>query len=1044
VAPSAAGAFVSLTPARLLDTRSNLGGVGPVAANGVIHLSVLGQGGVPASGVSAVVLNVLAMNPTAPGYVTVWPDGTTRPTATNLHFVPGQIVPNLVVAKLGANGALSIQNQSAGTIQIVADVAGYYLSGTPSAAGAFASLSPARLLDTRSNLGGVGPVAANGVIHLSVLGRGGVPASGVSAVVLNVLAMNPTAPGYVTVWPDGTTRPTATNLHFVPGQIVPNLVVAKLGANGALSIQNQSAGTIQIVADVAGYYLSGTPSAAGAFASLSPARLLDTRSNLGGVGPVAANGVIHLSVLGRGGVPASGVSAVVLNVLAMNPSAPGYVTVWPDGTTRPTATNLHFVPGQIVPNLVVAKVGANGALSIQNQSAGSMQLVADVAGYYLSGPTTPSPVTSPQAASASATSMALSWTNPTTGPFTGVVIRRATGTTPPPDAGSGTAVTTTSGPTTTYTDTGLTAGTTYSYALFATDGTNDAPGATLTVAAQSLSWGAPSTIDPNTGGLSSVSCPTTTFCAAVDSSGNALTFNGATWTKPTRLDTTGYAGNLTAVSCAPSSFCAAVDNSGNVETYNGTSWSTPVNVDINGLTSVSCPSASFCVAVDGVGKALTYNGSWSAPTNIDSGNGLTSVSCPSASFCVAVDGVGKALTYNGSWSAPPTSIDSGNGLTSVSCTSASFCAAVDNAGNAATFTVSGWGASTSIDGGYLGSVSCATSSSCTAVDYNGNVVTFDGATWATPASIDTANTVASVSCPTVSFCVAVEPRGKALTYNGSTWSGPATIDSDNGPLSAVSCSAATFCAAVDHSGNALTFNGSAWSSPARISVDLYSVSCPSSSFCAAVDADGDALTFNGTWTTAHIDGDHLTAVSCASPLFCAAVDASGKWSMFDGTTWSVPSSIDGFQTLTSVSCPSATFCAAVDSAGNAVTFNGSVWGTPAAVDGTNGSLSSVSCASASFCVAGDGAGRVVTLNGSAWGAPASIATGPVSSVSCPTSSSCNAIDTTGHVTTFNGSTWSVPAATITPTSSPAISCPSALFCAVVESTRSAAILGTTP
>jgi hypothetical protein len=238
-------------------------------------------------------------------------------------------------------------------------------------------------MDTRKNLGAVGPVAAQGTVRLQVAGRGGVPASGVAAVVLNVTVTAPTKSGYVTAYPDGTTLPTASNLNFTAGQTIPNLVIVKVGSNGKVALKNSSAGTVQLIADVAGYYLDGTPQTAGAFTSLSPSRLMDTRKNLGAVGPVAAQGTVRLQVAGRGGVPASGVAAVVLNVTVTAPTKSGYVTAYPDGTTLPTASNLNFTAGQTIPNLVIVKVGSNGKVALKNSSAGTVQLIADVAGYYL-------------------------------------------------------------------------------------------------------------------------------------------------------------------------------------------------------------------------------------------------------------------------------------------------------------------------------------------------------------------------------------------------------------------------------------------------------------------------------------------------------------------------------------------------------------------------------------------------------------------------------------------------------------------------------------
>jgi hypothetical protein len=81
--------------------------------------------------------------------------------------------------------------------------------------------------------------------------------SNATAVVLNVTATETTAPSFLTVWPAGEARPTASNLNWVAGQTVPNLVTAKLGQGGRLSIYNL-AGTVDVIADVAGYYVDTT------------------------------------------------------------------------------------------------------------------------------------------------------------------------------------------------------------------------------------------------------------------------------------------------------------------------------------------------------------------------------------------------------------------------------------------------------------------------------------------------------------------------------------------------------------------------------------------------------------------------------------------------------------------------------------------------------------------------------------------------------------------------------------------------------------------
>ena len=87
-------------------------------------------------------------------------------------------------------------------------------------------------------------------------------------------------------------------------------------------------------------------------------------------------------VVGRFGVPGSA-SAVVLNLTSVNARAAGYATAYPDGITRPLASDLNYSPGQAIPNLVVVQVGADGKVALFNGSAtGSVDLVADLVGWF--------------------------------------------------------------------------------------------------------------------------------------------------------------------------------------------------------------------------------------------------------------------------------------------------------------------------------------------------------------------------------------------------------------------------------------------------------------------------------------------------------------------------------------------------------------------------------------------------------------------------------------------------------------------------------------
>ena len=379
------GQYHPLTPARIYDSRN---GGGPIGPNATRAIQVTGRGLVPASGVAAVVMNVTVTDTTAPSYLTVYPTGFTRPTASNLNWVAGQTVPNLVEVPVGNGGQVTVYN-AAGNTDVIADVAGWINQpvATPGPDGLYHPLVPARILDSRTGIGGINSKVGPGqTITFHVSGQGQVPGSGVEAAILNVTATNPSAASYLTVFPAGATRPTASNLNFTPGQSVPNRVAVALGAGGQVSVYNP-AGSVDVVADVNGWFTDTTAGGSGAsLTPVAPARLLDTRTGIGGIsGPVGPGGSIQVQIAGVGGVPsmtaATPPKAVILNVTVTGPSAPSYLTAWPDGVARPGTSDLNFVAKETVPNLVVVQVGATGKVDFYN-AAGSVHVIADVFGWY--------------------------------------------------------------------------------------------------------------------------------------------------------------------------------------------------------------------------------------------------------------------------------------------------------------------------------------------------------------------------------------------------------------------------------------------------------------------------------------------------------------------------------------------------------------------------------------------------------------------------------------------------------------------------------------
>ena len=376
--------YVPLPPARLADTRlghttidGRFAGAGALAAGSTFELPALGRGGVPGDSL-AVTLNVTVTEAAAAGFVTVFPCGSPQPTASNLNYDTGSTIPNAVITKVGTGGAVCVFTQQA--LQLVVDVNGAYPPST-----SYLAINPARVMDTRlghSTIDGAqqaaGAVGAASITTVQITGRAGVPLDATS-VALNVTVTEPSAAGFATVFPCGSTPPTASNLNYSPGQTVPNLVIAKIGVGGAVCIFSQQA--TQLVADVLGFFPATT-----SFAALVPARLLDSRPGFTTVdGTSAGNGstpigtVTTVHVAGRGGVPADANTAV-LNVTVTNPAAPGFVTVYPCGIDPPLASNLNYAGSQTIPNAVLTEIGTNGDVCIFNSQP--TDLIVDVYGSF--------------------------------------------------------------------------------------------------------------------------------------------------------------------------------------------------------------------------------------------------------------------------------------------------------------------------------------------------------------------------------------------------------------------------------------------------------------------------------------------------------------------------------------------------------------------------------------------------------------------------------------------------------------------------------------
>lgn len=403
-APSASG-YYPLAPSRICDTRpgdpSGLSGTtlsncenkapGPGSS---LNVDVAGLGGVPAAGASAVALDVVAVDPSASGYLTVFPTGGAPPTASSLNFVANSPPKaNLVIVALPASGDISIFN-SAGTTQVVVDVEGYVAPVTTTGQGSTVTFDPARICDTRvgqpSNPCTGRAPTSGGAFDVPVLGRGSIPSSGVEAVVVTITAIDPSAPGYLTAFPAGGSMPTSSVVNYAAGVTVANSAIIPVGANGDIALY-ASAGGPNVAIDAVGYVTAPDGSISSQLDTTStPVRICDTRagnpSGLSGtplsqcegrtLGP---NSSLTIEVTGLGGVP-QGATAVVANLTVTNTTAASYLSAYGAGAAVPGTSDLNWLAGTTTSDLAVVPLGANGDITLYNY-AGSTAVVVDVLGY---------------------------------------------------------------------------------------------------------------------------------------------------------------------------------------------------------------------------------------------------------------------------------------------------------------------------------------------------------------------------------------------------------------------------------------------------------------------------------------------------------------------------------------------------------------------------------------------------------------------------------------------------------------------------------------
>ena len=363
--------FIPITPCRVADTRPQYGGGGPIPGGTVETFPVQGNAGactgIPTTA-AAYSLNVTVVPPGSLGYLTVWPAGETQPKVSTMSSPDGRVRANAAVIPAGSIDQGGVSVYASDTTNVVLDLDGYFEPiPTSDPVLAFYPLTPCRVLDTRK-----GQILQAGQQYtFPISGSCNIPNSA-TAFSLNFTAVPPAPLGFLTVWPTGQTQPKASTLSAPTGTVTANAALADAGTGGAIDVYPSD--NTNLVIDVNGYFAPASSAPGGlSLFTLTPCRALDTRPNGQFSGTLPVDAVVSSCAL------PNTAQAIIMNATVVPPGPLGFLTLWPNGQSRPLASTLSALDGQITSNMAVVPT-TNGFINAY--ASDPTQLVVDLFNYF--------------------------------------------------------------------------------------------------------------------------------------------------------------------------------------------------------------------------------------------------------------------------------------------------------------------------------------------------------------------------------------------------------------------------------------------------------------------------------------------------------------------------------------------------------------------------------------------------------------------------------------------------------------------------------------
>lgn len=370
-----------MSPTRVLDTRNGVA-AHPLGAGKVLEVAItgaaVGAGSVVPGDAVAAIMNITAADACADGFLSVFPCTSAVPAASNLNVTANGTVANLVTVALSGGRACVY---SMVTTDVIVDLAGWY-GPTGSTV---SPTAPRRIIDTRIGKGlASGAVDAGATVAFDI--HDALPPSTTAeGVAINITATQPDGDGFITAFPCGRDRPTASNVNYTTGQSISNMAMVPVAVDGRVCFFTHA--RTHLVVDVFAVIGASDTTTTATVTVRSPNRIVDTRIGLGTSSPTATGPLPALRELTVHADDATGTATAlaVLNVTAVHPNGDGWLAAHPCGTTAPEISNLNFLTDSITAGHVVVAVGTSGSVCITSMV--STDVVVDLIGWSRATPT---------------------------------------------------------------------------------------------------------------------------------------------------------------------------------------------------------------------------------------------------------------------------------------------------------------------------------------------------------------------------------------------------------------------------------------------------------------------------------------------------------------------------------------------------------------------------------------------------------------------------------------------------------------------------------